>query len=212
MLLEDLINTKIKNKIVNKKLKPPKTNNLLSDDGLFSTVKTDSSDPHMIKKTVIEPTRDIEENVHWLYIRKIVESGIADSNPYFPRIYNITSIKGLRDEELRRATMEKLIPYTDFSKSTADPQLGIVYQKMGGAEHVKVSVDHIVDTLNYNLLNQQLDRIQDPQYKEALDFIKNIYNENSAIRYDIHEGNIMFRRGPSGLQLVITDPFYGIIA
>ena len=210
MLLEDLINTKINKKNTNSPLKPSDQTGAFAK-GTYSTVKNDAGDPHMIKKSFKNPTKNIEEHdPYWLYIKKIIESGINDGNPYFPRIYNVTELKDLNGKELRRAQIEKLIDSKDLSENDFK-MLSIVYQKMGGAENVSTTIDHIIDRLYYNLSGYDLDKIEDSLYLEAVNFIKDIKKSNKKVIYDIHAGNVMFRRNNGGLQLVITDPFYGTI-
>ena len=111
---------------------------------------------------------------------------------------------------MRRAKIEKLIDSNNLSENDFK-MLGVVYQRMGGAENVSPTIDHIIDRLYYNLSGYDLDKIEDSLYLEAVNFIKDIKKSNKKVIYDIHAGNVMFRRNNGGLQLVITDPFYGTI-
>ena len=73
MLLEDLINTKINKKNTNTPLKPSDQTGAFAK-GTYSTVKNDAGDPHMIKKSFKNPTKNIEEHdPYWLYIKKIID-------------------------------------------------------------------------------------------------------------------------------------------
>ncbi len=49
--------------------------------------------------------------------------------------------------------------------------------------------------------------IKDPQFKQAVMFIKNMRRtDRHGMFSDIHDGNVMFRRTPQGVQLVLADP------
>lgn len=52
--------------------------------------------------------------------------------------------------------------------------------------------------------------IKDPNFKKTILLIRSLKNkaksDDETMFYDIHKGNIMIRRGPSGPQLVFTDP------
>ena len=45
----------------------------------------------------------------------------------------------------------------------------------------------------------------DEEFKRAATFIREV-SEKHNLGYDLHDDNIMLRRGPTGLHLVITDP------
>lgn len=48
--------------------------------------------------------------------------------------------------------------------------------------------------------------VKDRYYKQALMLIKGMIAKNDRMREDMHDENIMIRRGPGGPQVVITDP------
>jgi hypothetical protein len=48
--------------------------------------------------------------------------------------------------------------------------------------------------------------IKDPRLKEAMIILRSLIKNDHDVAADIHDGNVMVRRGPGGPQLVLTDP------
>lgn len=217
MLLEELINTKSRSKTVGK-LHTPNSNDTIGS-GMYATVKDVKNDPHMVKKTFRRPIHNLDDHdPYWAYIKWIAHDGMANKNPYFPRIYNITNLKDADAKELRRAKMEKLQSIDDINIDLLYP----VYQRMAGKEFKSdnnfddkddddddsLIKDYIIYQLK-NDLDWRVDDDAESSYKEAINYIKKLKHALGA-KLDIHDRNIMFRIGSNGAQLVITDPFFGI--
>ena len=54
-------------------------------------------------------------------------------------------------------------------------------------------------------ISELIDLVADEQLLRALVFIEEV-SKKYTLGMDLHDENIMFRRGPTGVQLVITDP------
>ena len=54
-----------------------------------------------------------------------------------------------------------------------------------------------------------IDNIKDPNLKQAVMFIKSVLRQNTRFFTDVHDENIMVRRGRHAPQLVFTDPLGG---
>lgn len=218
MLLNEIIEPKIINKTVDKPIGDSSRKGEI-DSGKYSTVKNDN-DPHMIKKSSKRARTDLESiDPYWTFIKKLVDSGIASRNPYFPRIYNITSLKGADEKEIRRAKMEKLLSYADLHDADV-PLLKIISERINAnlndLDDLDVEIDPvgayisiISDKIDNLLRNYGINELNDDSLIEAIYFIRNMIKENHFMVIDMHTENIMFRRGSYGLQLVITDPVCG---
>jgi hypothetical protein len=161
------------------------------------------------------------------YIKAITKSDRMARNPYFPRIYTIKIIDG----ENYTVIMEELTPFITVNmrelESLADrmfgslqnmtthfhPDPGLEYKpsKETKRSNQYSRLDYITrlpQILNRIIRGESpMDLITDPQLREALLIIKGVArNTHTGGHPDIHEGNVMLRRGPTGIQLVITDP------
>lgn len=212
-LREDLYNTTTKDVTVNRDLnRKSRTNDDTTlGSGAFASVSDKKNDPFMVRKTSHSDRKmDISKfDGYWTYIQGIVENPSLKNNPFLPRVYNVKKIKDASGKIVMRADIEKL-------------QNGNVFE-----------MDMLLSYFN-NVLNADLSSFEDDDVDEllmqaafimesAVDYndyskIKNSYLIQ-ALKYigslkrsygiDIHEGNIMFRTGGQGIQLVITDPVSG---
>ena len=62
------------------------------------------------------------------------------------------------------------------------------------------------DSINQTLSGTSKGLIKDETLMEALSYLKQFMKSADNVMYDIHKGNIMYRRTPHGLQLVLNDP------
>ena len=62
--------------------------------------------------------------------------------------------------------------------------------------------------LNYAAEYKDFSGIKDNGLKNAIAHLYR-FSQKTGAMFDIHEGNIMARRGPTGLHLVFSDPFSG---
>lgn len=192
--------------------------------GTFSNV-TSTKDEHLIQKTSIKnPTEDRYTDAFWDYANEIIKSEIWKSNPYFPRFYSIKEYK-TNNVPLYKGIIEKLESFNKISPDILVGWMNKVFDmdKIQTSEFGKTVIYYINnnkdnsndDNLKYYIsallikvlrdYNLYLEYIKDKKFIEALGWIKQLSDKLKA-SHDLHEGNVMFRRGSTGIQLVITDP------
>jgi len=181
--------------------------------GYFSKVRS-TNDPHVVKKSSVETTTGNPEldDAYWDYVDLIIKNKLWE-NPYFPRVYKKTSMRGKEDtghhsvemerlESIEKATKDDLLPITRkaFNKKGREKITSDVKEK-------KISPITAISRVLDNAVNSgNLSLIKDDELAKALKIL-NLYAKNSSVGVDIHEENIMARRTPVGIQLVISDPF-----
>lgn len=181
--------------------------------GLYSTVKNDRTDPHMVRKHHHAPLDD-----HWNdgfidFINYLIDNNLSSVN--LPRIYDVTEIKDRDGKKIYKYKVEKLIPSDDIS---LDELLALVnrtvkgelnYDKHTSKEFLKSEILYQLGSLFEKAVESgDYSRIADEEMVNTLQIIAN-FKKNSATPPDIdiaNPSNIMFRRGRYGLQLVISDP------
>ena len=194
--------------------------------GAFSSVKDDKTDPHMVKKyhhgpMDNDPDSEVGEDAYVYFALWTAKKNV--SNPCLPRIYDIKKIKDRTGKFISRYQIEKLIPGSDlepeelwhimqryFTKNEDfDATLQDVKRRIHNNHDMKTPI-LMMGRLCEMYIKGRSDSIKDESLKEALDLIREFlqtYKNSKHFTLDIeNSGNIMFRRGPHGLQLVITDP------
>lgn len=164
--------------------------------GYFASVKPDKEDPHMIIKK-----QHREDPSYDTYVDFLVNNKLAQANPHFPRIYEIS--KG-------QWKMEKL-PFTlsqFFSPDNGNDQW----------ENNKQIIGHMYlkdfDPARFSTrIFENPENIKLGTYRKALELVhtaREKHNQSGVGEHlsdDLHPGNIMVRLTPHGPQLVITDPW-----
>ena len=192
--------------------------------GAYSRVVTDPNDPHMVRKhnhTPLMPADDVD--AYRLFVDKLVEKGLINKNPYFPRIYSVSAIKDTEDKKINSYQMEKLLGYDDVSieeiqsmteRIFNDPNIKNNFERSNfisnnKSEQYKLH-RRITDHIEQAVERQDFNNIKDPIMVKALQNLIQIIEElNSAgekVIVDLNPGNIMYRRTKYGLQPVISDP------
>lgn len=210
MLLEDLINTRQKERKVetipvdvafNKRSK-------LNNKGVFGGVK-DIADPHLIQKANFRVTQEAEDG-YYLYIKYVVDNDLADSNPYFPRVYSIKALKDSTDNIKYKIDLERLVATTTLDKD----EIIYVFKKIfvdrlryGMLEDAEITQSSLESWIAASVRSPDKFEFADDLYRQAIEIIFD-QGEAHGKSMDIHYGNFMFRRLSSGLQLVFTDPWY----
>lgn len=202
-----------------------------SRSGAYSTVRDDKTDPHMVKKYNHGPMDDspdsetgqdgYEQFVQWL-IKKNV------NNPNIVRVYDAKKIKDSTGKYIYRYQLEKLIEgkaldidelngvYERYFNT--DAPLSISYKhlknveglkRLEGAQLNEIKNDFIrmMGYLCTKTIKGEKGLITDETLLEALGIVGEFVKAHSDLWLDLENaGNIMFRRGQYGYQLVITDP------
>jgi hypothetical protein len=161
--------------------------------GFFAAVKGDE-DPFMINKV----NKGIDEDPAY---DAYVNNKLAQSNPHFPRIYQIQRGKKWKMEKLP-FTLEEYLNTDDHEENTHRFNLINNIYFDGAALNDKGKL--------YDLVKSASSPIKLESYKKALGMIEQEFlslRKSNKFRYDLHANNIMVRLTPQGPQLVITDPW-----
>ncbi len=174
------------------------------NSGYYSSVKGDKTDPHMI----VKHTKNLDiKDPYSDYIQYLIKHDLIDSNPHFPRVYNIKKIVDKNGKEIYKYRMERLEQMGDLNDDIKET---ILKQNFDTTDYGGWPVDDY-DRLAADILSRAVrlkhpDRIKQSSLKEAVLTLYEIYANNSWT-VDLHRYNFMIRRTPTGFQIVLTDPF-----
>lgn len=215
-LLEGPYQTNVVDKKTNRPLKQfsQKLPDVGMDDkntpyGVFSMVKPDI-DPHMVKKSSRHAMNYSEDEGFKAFIMFLINNNYTD-NIHMPRVYDVTTIKGNDGYGIDTYKVEKLLHGNEI-----DNHLLTTYLK-------SLLLDDILDTLdedniiNYpnQLLANYISRdvglktksFKSDELNEACRIVAQAIHATGKSS-DIHFNNIMYRRTPTGIQVVINDPLF----
>jgi len=178
--------------------------------GFFSRVKDDKTDPHMIVKNTIKP--QYSDGYH-TYIKELIERDLIDTNPHFPRVYNVKRIEDRHGYNVYKYTMEKLVRLVDLSPEMQKAVL--VNNFKVNPEELEILENkyeeraigfYIAEFLEAGA-GGDVSRIKSSSLVDALKVLGVIKEENNMLSFDIHINNYMIRMTSHGPQIVLTDPF-----
>jgi hypothetical protein len=198
--------------------------------GAFGTVERHENLPPgaVVKYGRIYNHNPIEDG-YFMFLRAITKSDRMARNPYLPRIYSVK----LMNNRQYTVVMEELFPFTQLSMTEISVMLD---RMVGGLDRAiqslptdiqdkfkksrltlrgsnraqnnqyDIAVTVLMQILGRMLVDRiPLDIVTDPKLKEAMMIMKRVYKQQGGSP-DIRTDNVMVRRGPTGAQLVITDP------
>lgn len=183
--------------------------------GNFANVRPDKKDPHMVRKNHHTPIFGDEEDGYVPFINYLIQHKLMGEYVNLPRIYDVKRIASKRNEGyIYSYTLEKLL---SFKEVEMDEMNSVINRTLGDKPPKGMPWFNREDAQNTKTLNQwfasQIERslgdgynIRDPELVKALELIDKVNTDNPNNITDIHGGNIMYRRTPHGLQVVITDP------
>lgn len=203
--------------------------------GFYSKVyKTD--DPHVVSKRPGLGYLDVDDkDGYWIFIKEVVDHKLWEGNPYFPRVYSFKRISDPKQREAYSVKLETLQEFNDTSKKELEfvfrklfglenfdemiKSLAYAKDKKINEKDIQVLTrDLIVALIKSNGSNiatlhtgkkigEMFDVENfDPKLLEATKILHSIQREK-ALHIDYTSGNIMIRRGTTGIQPVIVDPF-----
>jgi hypothetical protein len=172
--------------------------------GIFSKVTPDRKDPHMVQKrstNPMGPDHHIKADGFEQYVRMLVDNDLMD-NIHFPKVYKANTSTDTTGTHRNTFTIERLadissISEEEFQSLAERCLLRPVYDAKGLADRIAGACASAYDRKTYIKMETLL---------EACELIEAMDNV-ADFRLDIHDGNLMVRRTPHGLQLVISDPF-----
>lgn len=193
--------------------------------GFFSSVKSVLNDPHLVKKY---RNRFGERDKYWDYADIIIKEKLWN-NPYFPRLYTKQTYLDREHQELPIIKMEKLDSkinkkealylldkmfklsgkdLKEFQEEINENGVDFITKAIARPIAAIISAESETAFTFYSGFSEfRLDvKIKDPLLKQAINKLIEIKNEISS-SVDLHTNNLMYRRGPTGVQVVITDPF-----
>jgi hypothetical protein len=202
--------------------------------GSFASAFSSKKDPGTVRK-VVSHVIDLEGDAYFSYIKLISKNNRMQSNRFFPRIFDIKVFKTPGDGDTTLydygIDMERLWDWnklTDEDAYIAGKQLYHNFDRLMELDHIRGIPDSVSgrglpkkrpykrallrllrQTFSKHIKGKEskLIEIKDPQFKQAVMLIKGMQQKDRHGMFaDIHDGNIMFRRTPQGVQLVLADP------
>lgn len=188
--------------------------------------------PHDIRKLSNRP-RDAHDIDGFFYYIKALEQNPDNTNPYFPRFRQIkvyinrdeaTWSDGKTDPRRDEITYSVQMERLEDMRQLSNKEKKAIYRRIFGDNFKDAmrSLDTVERYGSHPWNEPMLTVIQqaikhagsraglngymvDEDFIRATTFIKKIADKYS-IGLDLHDENIMVRRGPTGLHLVLTDP------
>jgi len=158
--------------------------------------------PH-IPNTVIKTAKvsDPERDGYVKFVKLVIDH---QDNPFFPKIYNAVLRKLPHEEYELIVQMERLHKLSSRELFDITPQL---FARLG------IKLEDLEDMWDYlndpDVWRYLIENTKNPKFAEALELL---LSADPLLRtHDLHVGNWMVRLTSVGPQLVIIDPFIGII-
>lgn len=181
--------------------------------GWYSHVVGDK-DPHMVNK--ISHRHD---PAYSYFVEYLIKNKIAQDNPHFPRIYDVSKYTDKNGQSKYKWQMERLkitlYKYISIDNSAIAKErmryIGEIYLTDTGVKDLEYSMakqSNIAYTVN-DFCNYIIDPqyLQDNAYKDAIKIVEKMKQAKHGVFMDLHGNNLMLRFGPYAPQLVIIDPF-----
>ncbi len=156
-----------------------------------------SSEPKMGIKTSIRDNPE-DKDAYYQYIKAV--SQVSSENPFFPRVYDI---KTIRDKN-NRITYDIKIEHLNELNSLSKEELFRMAKRLFVNVDVYGFDSHTFGAMVRDAAYGKKD-IRDENLKDAIQLI-NYIRKKYDFENDINWKNIMIRRTNLGYQLVITDP------
>ena len=196
--------------------------------GSFAKAFSDPQEPGTVRKIIGPITRNwFLSDSYYKYVEMLAQNDRFLSNPYFPKIYDV-QVKSFdrngREMYAYAVDMERLHDYKKGDAALSDEEAEIIGNMMfydfdkqirkgtqktfGLATALMVLITDVFRETSRNKHNV-MTKIKDPEFKKALLLLKNLrlkQEVRGSMAFDIHEGNIMIRRGRGIPHLVLTDP------
>ena len=192
--------------------------------GLWASTYATPDEPGTAHK-IIRSAVNLKSDAYFKYVSALAKNDRITSNPYFPKIYNVTVKQDEKGLSRYAVEMEALLDFSTLSVEEMqmlgdrmffnfEPMLKHYRARMTelGVKDAKLT-DH--KTLQFALLKalenlftyntKAITYIKDPKLKAAMLILSSLVKKD-RVAPDIHDGNLMIRRGPGGPQIVITDP------
>lgn len=169
--------------------------------GAYGRIYRNEDDPHQITKVPHLPKKT---DGYYDFIEHVVNSGIAKSNPHFPRVYDIKKFTDNFGYFKYKIKMETLHPFLN-----TDPEVIVGMLR----QYFNLKIDYDLDDSEHETLmafvreaitNRSYEESSDDKFNEACKFISD-FVKGGNYTLDLHSGNVMIRMSPYP-QLVFVDP------
>ena len=170
--------------------------------GAYARGTPDPTDPFLYRKKSRMPS-NLEHDAYYQYIKYI--QPYADSNPFFPKVYEIILKKDSAGNIKPDYRIEKLASLEDAIEQTGESLDQIFVDKYFHNEDEDYDLDYLL-IIRKCIYQDYFEIIKDKKLKEAILIIRKFLEKFPNFDEDLHSGNIMVRFGPGGPQLVFTDP------
>lgn len=177
--------------------------------GFFYTAHTDEDNPHEVEKRSRRWVKEREDGYR-LYVKALLDNNLPGNNIFAPVIYNVKEIvddDGYKHYDFK---MERLIHHHQLSSEEMEHVLNTIFIPEEAEDVIRSSNGHVglmQDKIAFKLHQAVRDKDEDHiKAKDLLVILKLIGNVNYDRLIDIKSDNIMYRRTPSGVQLVMSDP------
>lgn len=194
--------------------RPPRDKGVLGH-GAFSVVRDDPKDAHMVKKSHYRPMgtkhprfQNPETDGFDSFAEYLIKNDIND-NIHLPRVYSAKKIEDKHGHTVSKYQIERL----ESLKNLPDDAILTI-----AGTHFEFSERYLKNADRYEIIENMASRLSNAvlypygsaglridSLKDAVRIIAQILDATDR-HLDIHGNNIMARRTPHGLQLVITDP------
>ena len=193
--------------------------------GTQASVKDHPHDPHLVKKHNVKAYPDDNGKLtdgFNSFVNYLIEHDLMD-NVHFPKVYDIKEIVDKNGRKIYTYDMEKLVKSEDLSREELEafcertfiPETVIEFlddaataPTRGDHEPYRLRLlDKFTNVFDSALNYGNVADLQDESLKFAFEIIHQIathLQKNS----DLHHSNYMWRRSSTGVQIVITDPFW----
>jgi len=195
-----------------------------NSSGLYATTYATPDEPGTAHR-IIRSATNLKSDGYFKYVSALAKNDRITKNPYFPKIYSVNVKEDEKGLARYAVEMEALL---DFDSLSAE-EMQMLGERMFfnfhsmlkhyrarmnelGIKDAKLT-DH--KTLQFTLLkgmenlfsysSKAMTYIKDPNLKGAMLILSSLVKKQNT-NPDIHDGNLMIRRGPGGPQIVITDP------
>lgn len=182
--------------------------------GAYSTAVVNVNQPNQVMK-ISNGMASLASDPYFQYLSRIAGSKNSKANPYFPRVYEVRVYETTNPRDRQKlfyiANMERLQTLESLSeqelvdliiKEAKPTMVNKVKSMVGMYDAKKQLMKQEKFELVSILVNKiRREKIRDPQLKAAMDLAA-----ETGFEYDIHEYNLMVRKTPDGIQLVLADP------
>lgn len=180
--------------------------------GAYSKVKPDT-DPHLVRKSSLRSSPEEFTEGFKAFIQFIIDNNFID-NIHMPRVYEVKTIKGSDGYKIDTFRTEKLVGGDEINQEQMQDYL----EQVTGDRHDELAAKYGTQftdkphKLLANIIKGAVHSGKPPFASDELNkaclIVRKAIRSIPEADNDLHFNNIMFRRTPVGIQVVLNDPVY----